>query len=143
MFLLYWKQIAVVALLAFLFTFGYYEGYSNEKKAFDTFKLQTEVLGKQQQEQTKILVKKQQQISENITKEYADAVKKINAYYAGHPNIKWLYNNPTPDSVSKIPDTSKESDGTPESTILNQCALDVLKLEALQEWIKQNLLIGE
>jgi len=143
MFLLYWKQIAVVGLLALLFGIGYYEGYSKEKKAYDTFKLQTEVLGKQQQEQTKVLIKKQQQISENITKEYADAVKKINAYYASHPNIKWVHINSTTDNLPSVSETPSTIDGTSERNILNDCALDVLKLQTLQEWVKQNILIGE
>ena len=143
MFLLYWKQIAFAAITAILFLFGYYQGYSHEKKAFDTFKLQIEVQGKQQEEQNKILVKKQQQISENITKEYSDAVKKINVYYASHPNVKWVHNSSSASAVSEVPNTTKSVDGTTEVPLLANCALDVLKLKELQEWVKQNLLIGE
>lgn len=140
----YWKQIAVTVTVVLAFSFGYYKGYSNQKVKFDAFKMQVEVNAKIQKDKNELLIKKQKQVSENITKEYANAVKKLNAYYASHR----VYINSSVGRVSEVSKATSSVDGETESDISNStgnstldCASDVLQLLYLQKWIEDQLLI--
>lgn len=140
----YWKQLALAFAVLLVFTFGYYKGYSNQKEKFDAFKLQVEVNAKIQKDKNELLVKKQIQITDNVTKEYADAVKKLNAYYVANR----MHNNPTSSRVSEISTSTSSVDGKTESNLSSStgnstldCASDVLQLLYLQEWIKNQLLV--
>jgi len=142
---MYWKQIVVVASTAIIFVFGYYEGYSHEKRAYDTFKSFTEANAHIQEEKNAALVKNQHTISENITKEYAHAVDSLKSYYSNRP-VKWLPISSPSGQVSDLSDTTKGANGTAKGDILASegataldCASDVLQLLELQKWIKQNL----
>lgn len=145
----YWKQITILFTLLFVFGFGYYRGYSNQKSKFDAFKMQVEINAKAQKQKNEILVKKQKEISENITKEYADAVKKLNNYYAKHPNIKWMQHPTTTSSgVSENSKSTTAVDGKTEGNLSSatgnvtlDCASDVLQLLYLQDWIKSQKLV--
>lgn len=140
----YWKQLALAFAVLLVFTFGYYKGYSNQKEKFDAFKLQVEVNAKIQKDKNELLVKKQIQITDNVTKEYADAVKKLNAYYVANR----MHNNPTSSQVSEISTSTSSVNGKTESNLSSStgnstldCASDVLQLLYLQEWIKNQLLV--
>jgi hypothetical protein len=94
------------------------------------------------QQKNNAIVTEQKQITSNVTKEYANAVKKLNAYYAAHPTIKWVRNTDTRD-VSDISDTTESIDGKTESDVPStvnasplDCASDVLQLLHLQEWVR-------
>lgn len=147
----YWKQVTILFILLFVFGFGYYRGYSNQKTKFDAFKMQVEINAKIQKQKNEILVQKQKEISENITKEYADAVKKLNNYYAKHPNIKWMqHSGSTSNRVSEESKSTSTVDGKTESNLSSasrnaalDCASDVLQLLYLQDWIKQQKLIEQ
>lgn len=139
----YWKQIAIGIVIVLVFGTGYYKGYSNQKEKFDAFKLQVEVNAKIQKDKNELLVKKQKQVSENITKEYADAVKRLNTYYANrmlkHTSSSRVSKNSTPTSSV---DGKTESDiSSTTGNIALDCASDVLQLLYLQEWIKNQLLV--
>ena len=140
----YWKQLALAFAVLLVFTFGYYKGYSNQKEKFDAFKLQVEVNAKIQKDKNKLLVKKQIQITDNVTKEYADAVKKLNAYYVTNR----MHNNTSSSRVSEISTSTSSVDGKTEGNLSSStgnatldCASDVLQLLYLQEWIKNQLLV--
>ena len=142
---MYWKQIVIVASTAIIFVFGYYEGYSHEKRAYDTFKSLTEANAHIQEEKNAALVKNQHTISENITKEYAHAVDSLKSYYSNRP-VKWLPISTPGGQVSDLSDTTKGANGTTkgvepsaEGASPVDCASDVLQLLELQKWIKQNL----
>jgi hypothetical protein len=142
---MYWKQIVIVASTAIIFVFGYYEGYSHEKRAYDTFKSLTETNAHIQEEKNAALVKNQHTISENITKEYAHAVDSLKSYYSNRP-VKWLPISTPSGQVSDLSDTTKGANGTTKSVEPSaegaspvDCASDVLQLLELQKWIKQNL----
>jgi len=142
----YWKHIAVIAIIVLAFGSGYYKGYAGQKAKFDAFKLQTQVNAKIQQDKNKVLVDKQVEISENITKGYANAVKKLNAYYAANPYR--VYVNTTVGRVSEVTATSKATDGETKSDLPSttrdatlDCASDVLQLLYLQEWLKNQYLV--
>ena len=140
----YWKQLALAFAVLLVFTFGYYKGYSNQKEKFDAFKLQVEVNAKIQKDKNELLVKKQIQITDNVTKEYADAVKKLNAYYVTNR----MHNNTSSSRVSEISTSTSSVNGKTESNLSSStgnsildCASDVLQLLYLQEWIKNQLLV--
>ena len=146
----YWKQLALVVAVLLVFTFGYYKGYSNQKEKFDAFKLQVEVNAKIQKDKNELLIKKQTQITDNVTKEYADAVKKLNAYYADHPTIMWMPNNTTSSRVSKVSKPTSKTNGKTESNLPSptrnatlDCASDVLQLIYLQKWINDQNLVSK
>jgi len=140
--ILYWKQIAVACALLGALLVGYYQGYSNEKAKFDAFKLELKVRTEALQQKNNAIVTGQKQITSNVAKEYANAVKKLNAYYVAHPTIKWVRNTDTRD-VSDISDTPESIDGKTESDVFStvnasplDCASDVLQLLHLQEWVR-------
>ena len=135
---LYWKQIVCAGALlgAFLFGFLY------EKSNFDAFKLELKIRSEALQQKNNAIVTEQKQITLNVTKEYADAVKKLNAYYAAHPNVKWVRDT-SAGAVSDLSNTSSSTHGETESNTLGtvgasplDCASDVLQLLHLQEWVR-------
>lgn len=140
----YWKQIAIVFAVIAIYLSGYYKGYSNQKEKFDAFKMQVEVNAKIQKDKNDLLVKKQTEVSENIAKEYANAIKKLNAYYASHR----VYNSATSGAVSNNAKATSTVDGEAKSDLPSStrnptidCASDVLQLLYLQKWIEDQLLI--
>jgi len=144
--LLMWKPIGFIVIILLAFGAGYYKGYANQKEKFDVFKLQTEINAKIQQDKNEVLVNKQIEVSENITKEYANAVKKLNAYYANNP--RRVYINTTSSRLPEVTAATTEADGEAQSDIPNtttdatlDCASDVLQLLYLQEWLKDQYLV--
>jgi hypothetical protein len=142
----YWKQIAIIAFIAIIFLFGCYEGYSYEKRAYDTFKAETETNAKVEQAKNADLLKNQQNISENLTKEYLQNVESLKSYYSTHRDIKWLPVSPPSNSMPKVSDTASSTDGETKSIVSDtepnqslDCASDVEQLLELQKWIEQNL----
>lgn len=136
---LYWKQIVCAGALlgAFLFGFLY------EKSNFDAFKLELKIRSEALQQKNNAIVTEQKQITLNVTKEYADAVKKLNAYYAAHPNVKWVRDTNT-SAVSNVPDTAGSTHAETEGNTLGtvgasplDCASDVLQLLHLQQWVRE------
>jgi urease accessory protein UreH len=140
--ILYWKQIAVACAILGACLVGYYQGYSNEKVKFDAFKTELAIRAEAQKIQNDKIVIQQKQITTNVVKEYADAVKKLNAYYAAHPTIKWVRDT-SAGAVSDLSNTAKSVDGEAESNLLStvdasplDCAADVLQLLYLQQWVR-------
>jgi hypothetical protein len=143
-FAMYWKQIVSGAFIAIILSFAYYKGYSHEKRAYDSYKLQMEALSQQQQIKNADIVKKQQVINKNITKEYSNAVHTLKSYYASHHDIKWLPAISIGGEVSDLSDTTKRANDTTESNQPSaervtplDCADDVLQLLNLQKWVTE------
>jgi hypothetical protein len=137
----YWKALAGIALILVIFLFGWYKGYSYEKQRFDAFVLQTEVNAKIQQDKNALLVKQQQKVSENLTKEYANAIKKLNTYYA---TKRMSITKTTGSDVPNVSSSSISINGEAESNLsstIRDCSLDVVQLLYLQKWIKDSQLI--
>lgn len=143
-FSLYWKQLAIVGAIIGVFLFGYYKGYAGQKAKFDAFKTELAIKSEYQKQQNDKIVADQKQITTKVAKEYADAVKKLNAYYASHPTIKWVRNNnPNPNTMPNVSDAASSADGETESDLFSSsganpldCAADVLLLLHLQQWVK-------
>lgn len=140
----YWKQIAYITFLAFIFAFGYYKGYQHEKVKLDAivqdYKREQQIAEIQNAEKAK----RQEQITTNVAKEYANAVDKLNKYYA---NVKWV--QPNNSASCKVSDISASTSGVNEATESNQsntagvtpldCANDVMQLLSLQKWINEQV----
>lgn len=143
---MYWKQIAIVAFMAIIFAFGYHKGYSNQKRAYDTYKAQIEAQSAEQERINAKALQKQEEITTNVAKEYKDAIKKLDDYYKLH-NVVRLQPSASK-TVSKVSDTTIAPNGKTESDQVNtagvdtlDCASDVLQLLYLQEWINNQLLV--
>lgn len=139
---LYWKQLAIASAVVILYLSGYYSGYSSQKSKFDAFKQELAIKAEAQKQQNDRIVADQKQITTNVAKEYADAVKKLNAYYAAHP-VKWVRDNASACAMSEISSSTSSADGETESNLLSasgasplDCAADVLQLLHLQQWVK-------
>ena len=130
--------------------YGYHEGYSHEKAAYDAYKYQSEAIAHVAQAHTTDVVNKQVEITNNVTKEYANAVDKLKIYYANHRPVKWLHDTlPSGGKVSDLSDTSKGANGNSEgdqsiaegfSTLdvtPEMCASDVIQLLELQKWVRE------
>lgn len=139
----YWKQLVIVATIISLFLLGYYKGYSAEKAKFDAFKTELAIKAEAQKQQNDRIVQDQKQITTNVAKEYADAITKLNAYYAAHPNIKWVRDNASASSMSEVSSSATSANGETEGNLSStigasplDCAADVLQLLHLQNWVK-------
>jgi hypothetical protein len=140
---LYWKQIVCVGAIMGAFLFGYYSGYSSQKAKFDAFKTELAIKTEAQKIQNDKIVIQQKQTTAKVAKEYANATKKLNAYYAAHPTIKWV-RNASAGAMSEVSDTTKSINGTTESDVPStvnvsplDCASDVLQLLHLQQWVRE------
>jgi hypothetical protein len=137
--LTYWKQFATLAL----FLAGVYLGYSYEKAKFETFVAQVETQAKVAEAQNAEKQRRQESISNEITKGYSDAVKKLNDHYSGvsHNTPHRVYNPKTSGSeVPNLPTTTSRVDAETESSVPTtegDCALDVLQLLFLQQWVEE------
>jgi hypothetical protein len=135
--LTYWKQFAALAL----FLAGVYLGYSYEKAKFETFVAQVETQAKVAEALNAEKQRRQESISNEITKGYSDAVKKLNSHYASKPTR--VHNPKTSGSkVPNIPTTTTGVDAEAESSVPTtegDCALDVLQLLFLQQWVEEQL----
>ena len=145
---MYKKQIAYAAIIAIIFMFGWYKGYSYEKRAYDAYKLDIETKSKAQEIKNAETAKKQQEITDNLAKGYADAVKKLNDYYGSHPNIKWMQQRCDSQAMSKVPNSTSSVDGKAKGYQVDttgvdplDCASDVLQLLHLQKWIRDQELV--
>lgn len=138
--LMYWKQIAISAFIAIIFCFGYYQGYKHEKMRYDAFVSEIERDKQIAEIQNANILKQQTQITTNVAKEYANAVDKINSYYAGHPHIVRLCDS---SSANAMPSTSESTTGTIAATqgtteIDAQIASkEIAQCQALIEWERQ------
>lgn len=130
--LTYWKQLAILAI----FLFGVILGYDYEKSKFDTYVAQVETQAKVAEALNAEKQRKQELISNEITKGYADAIKKLNAHYVTNRVLKPKTSS---SEVPNIPTTSPGVNAETESSVSitdRDCALDVLQLLYLQQWVK-------
>ena len=83
----YWKQIAYAALIAIIFLFGYYRGYSNEKAKYDAFMQAQKELSVAQQAKNELIKQNQDSVLVQSSNAYNDAIKRITDYYAKNKPI--------------------------------------------------------
>lgn len=137
----YWKQIAYAVVIAIIFGWGYYKGYSHQKMRYDAFvqELERKSLLNQIENDRKLLESKK--ITENVTKEYANAVDKLKSYYA---NVKWMQSGTCDKKVSilsaapiSIDESASNAEISTDGVTPLDCAETTLQLLNLQFWVKQ------
>ena len=137
----YWKQIAYAVVIAIIFGWGYYKGYSHQKMRYDAFvqELERKSLLNQIENDRKLLESKK--ITENVTKEYANAVDKLKSYYA---NVKWMQPGTCDKKVSvlsaapiSIDESASNAEVSTDGITPLDCAETTLQLLQLQSWVKQ------
>lgn len=137
----YWKQIAYAVVIAIIFGWGYYKGYSHQKMRYDAFvqELERKSLLNQIENDRKLLESKK--ITENVTKEYANAVDKLKSYYA---NVKWMQSGACDKKVSvlsaapiSIDESASNAEVSTDGITPLDCAETTLQLLNLQYWVKQ------
>ena len=83
----YWKQIAYAALIAIIFLFGYYRGYSHEKAKYDAFMQAQKELSIAQQAKNELIKQNQNSVLVQSSNAYNDTIKRITDYYAKNKPI--------------------------------------------------------
>lgn len=113
-----------------MFGFGYYQGYSAEKKRFDAFKAELEASAIAQEKINQQIEQKNKLIATNIKSEYETKITALRNYYAN--SLRY------PDS-SKLPSlpiaTHRVDEATTDPIFIGQCAETTQQLTSLQDWV--------
>lgn len=126
-----YKLLGIIGLVIALFGFGYYQGYSAEKKRFDAFKLELEASAKAQEKINAQIEQKNKLIATNIKSEYETKIIALRNYYAN--GLRHTDSN----KLSSFSDSSYRVDEkTTDPVFIGQCAETTAQLTSLQDWIK-------
>lgn len=142
---MYWKQLAAVALILFVFLFGWYKGNAHQKAKFEAFVQSQRDLAMQQQALNDLIKKNQDAILVESSNAYNETIKKVNNYYAKNKPViinrvvgmrgNSSSSNAMP-NVQKTTDTFTESGGNENAISLeHDCAITTAQYNALhQAW---------
>jgi len=142
---MYWKQLAAVALILFVFLFGWYKGNAHQKAKFEAFVQSQRDLAMQQQARNDLIKKNQDAILVESSNAYNETIKKVNNYYAKNKPViinrvvgmrgNSSSSNAMP-NVQKTADTFTESGGNENAISLeHDCAITTAQYNALhQAW---------
>ena len=123
-----YKILGIIGLVAALFGFGYYQGYSAEKERFDAFKSELEASALAQEKINQQIEQKNKLIATNIKSEYETKIIALRNYYAN--GLRYTDSNKLP----SLPNSTKGVNG--EATDLPlACAYTTQQLVSLQDWI--------
>ena len=126
-----YKLLGIIGLVIALFGFGYYQGYSAEKKRFDAFKLELEASAKAQEKINAQIEQKNKLIATNIKSEYETKIIALRNYYAN--SLRY----PNTNKLSSLSDSSYRVDEkATDPVFIGQCAETTVQLTSLQDWIK-------
>jgi hypothetical protein len=124
-----YKLLGIVVLVGALLGFGYYQGYSAEKKRFDAFKSELEASAKAQEKINQQIEQKNKLIATNIKSEYETKIIALRNYYAN--GLRHTDSNKLPSLPSSTPGTNGETPDLPLA-----CAYTTQQLVSLQDWIR-------
>jgi hypothetical protein len=124
-----YKLLGIIVLVGALLGFGYYQGYSSEKKRFDAFKSELEASAKAQEKINAQIEQKNKLIATNIKSEYETKIIALRNYYA---------NGLRHTDSSKLPSVPSSTQGANGETsdLPLACAYTTQQLVSLQDWIK-------
>lgn len=126
-----YKLLGIIVLVGALLGFGYYQGYSAEKKRFDAFKLELEASAKAQEKINAQIEQKNKLIATNIKSEYETKIIALRNYYANG------LRHTDPSKLSSFSDsTYRVNEKTTDPIFIGQCAETTVQLTSLQDWIK-------
>jgi hypothetical protein len=139
----YWKQLAAVALILFIFLFGWYKGNAYQKAKFEAFVQSQKELAIQQQARNDLIKKNQNEIILQSSNDYNETIKRINNHYAKNKPIiidraDGLHNtdpssNAMP-SVQKTASAFAEGGGNENAISLeHDCAITTAQYNSLHE----------
>jgi hypothetical protein len=125
------QKIGLYAVLvALVFGFGYYKGYSNQRDKFVDFKNELEAKAKAQDMLNKATEQKNKLIAENVKNEYEARLAALRNYYVG-------LRNADTNKLPRVPDsTSTAYAETSNPVFVGQCAETTLQLISLQDWVR-------
>ena len=124
-----YKILGIIGVVAVLFGFGYYRGYSAEKARFDAFKLELEASAKAQEKINQQIEQKNKLIATNIKSEYETKIIALRNYYAN--SLRY----PNTNKLSSLSITAPGSNGEATNLPL-ACAYTTQQLVSLQDWVK-------
>lgn len=125
------QKIGLYAVLvALVFGFGYYKGYSNQRDKFVDFKNELEAKAKAQDMLNKATEQKNKLIAENVKNEYEARLAALRNYYVG---LRHTDTNKMP-RVSDSTSTTYAEASNP--VFVGQCAETTLQLISLQDWVR-------
>ena len=128
------QKIGLYAVLvALVFGFGYYKGYSNQREKFVDFKNELEAKAKAQDMLNKATEQKNKLIAENVKNEYEARLAALRNYYVGLRNAD---TNKLPANAST---THRVDEATTDPIFIGQCAETTLMLTSLQSWVRISL----
>lgn len=124
-----YKIIGTIGLIAILFGFGYYRGYSDEKERFDGFKAELEASALAQEKINQQIEQKNKLIATNIKSEYETKIIALRNYYAN--GLRHTDSNKLPSLSNSTPGANGET-----TDLLLNCAYTTQQLISLQDWVK-------
>ena len=125
------QKIGLYAVLvALVFGFGYYKGYSNQRDKFVDFKNELEAKAKAQDMLNKATEQKNKLIAENVKNEYEARLAALRNYYVG-------LRNADTHKLPRVPDTTSTTyEEASHPVFVGQCAETTLQLISLQDWVR-------
>ena len=125
------QKIGLYAVLvALVFGFGYYKGYSNQRDKFVDFKNELEAKAKAQDMLNKATEQKNKLIAENVKNEYEARLAALRNYYVG-------LRNADTNKLPRVPDTTSTTYAEASHPVfVGQCAETTLQLVSLIDWVK-------
>lgn len=140
---MYWKQLAAVALILFVFLFGWYKGNAHQKAKFDAFVQSQKELAIQQQARNDLIKKNQDAIILQSSNAYNETIKRINNHYAKNRPIvinrvdRMRDNSSSSDAMPNVQKTANaftESGGNEDTiSIEHDCAITTAQYNSLHE----------
>lgn len=139
----YWKQLAAVALILFVFLFGWYKGNAYQKAKFEAFVQSQKELAIQQQARNDLIKKNQDLVLVQSSNAYNDTIKRINDHYAKNQpiiinRVDGLHN--TDPSSNTMPNVQKTAGAFTEGgrnedaiSLEHDCAITTAQYNALHE----------
>jgi hypothetical protein len=124
-----YKLLGIVGLVAALFGFGYYKGYSAEKARHDAFKAEIEASVLAQDKVNQQIIKRQDLVTKGISNEYKAKIARLESIYGGVQ-----YSSSA--AVSTDPSTASRSDEKTKNLVLD-CSITTQQLLSLQDWIEE------
>ena len=124
-----YKILGIVGLVAALFGFGYYKGYSAEKARHDAFKAEIEASVLAQEKVNQQIIKRQDLVTKGIANEYKAKIARLESIYGGVQ-----YSSST--AVSSDPSTASRINEKTKNLVLD-CSITTQQLLSLQDWIEE------
>lgn len=132
------RIIGGILLVAGLFGFGYYQGYSGEKEKFDLYKAEVAVAAEQQAQKAKEIDAKNQKLFQETKNAYNTQLTALRNYYSMRlAQGGGTLSGTTPTAPGTAAKAIYDLPALPPvDTLAAQCAETTLTLVQLQKWVQ-------